>query len=209
MSRRLPGMARLKTAILNRGMKLDVMIITAVLALLVTTLVLAPRAHAQLDFPRLGISASAASYVDTLTVDNLAPFTLYVCAFGSQPGQPLDQDVTTLRWGIHQVCCGAVLEVTDIAYNPDFTHTGDPYQGVTSTAETCVTADLIVLATLTVRMDAPEPGIYLAAGGPFGPTDDCAGAHPLFMDMPMSVTINGDITPVSASTWDGLKAIYR
>lgn len=209
MHRRIPGFARPRVDIMARGLKLEVMIVAAVVALLATTLVLAPRAHAQISFPRLGISASAESYVDTFSVDNEAPFTLYVCAFGFQSGQPLGQEVSSLQWAIHQVCCGAVLEVTGITYNPDFTHTGDPYSGVTSTSDVCVDADSIVLATLAVRMTAPEPGDYLAAAGPSGPAWDCAANNPLFMDMPMTITITGDITPVQASTWDGLKAIYR
>ena len=96
-----------------------------------------------------------------------------------------------------------------VEYNPDFTHEGTPYFGVTSSSETCVDEDAIVLATLTMILDAPEPGDYLAAAGPYAAAYDCEGNSPLFMDMPMTITAYGDITPVESRTFGGLKAIYR
>lgn len=182
---------------------------SANLLALAVLMILAPGAQAQLDFPRLGLSTSAESYVDTLTVEIGQEFTLYVCAYGNQPGDPLNQEVSALAWAVHQVCCGAILEVVAEEYNPDFYHEGTPYFGVTSSSETCVTADSIVLATLTMVIDAPEPGEYLAAAGPFSAAVDCEGNNPLFMDMPVILTVWGEPTPVEASTFGGLKAIYR
>ena len=179
------------------------------LLLLFLSLIAVSSASAQLTFPRLGISASAESYVDSLAVESGQEFTLYVCAFGFEPGEPLNQDVSVLQWAVHQVCCGAILEVLETRYNPDFTHEGTPYMGVASSSETCVSADAIVLATLTVVMNAPEPGDYLAAAGPFAPAWDCEGNNPLFMDMPLTVTIDGDPTPGERSSWGELKALYR
>ena len=201
--------SRVKSSRLSRLLKLDIMIISILLTLLAGGLLLAPRAEAQLTFPRLGLSASAESYVDTLTTEIGQEFTLYVCAFGFASGDPLEQDVSVLKWAVHQVCCGAVLEIMDTQYSPDFFHTGSPYMGVTSSSETCVSADAIVLAALTMRIDAPEVGDYLAAAGPFDAAVDCEGNNPLFMDMPVIITATGDPTPVEASTWGGLKAIYR
>jgi hypothetical protein len=181
----------------------------ATLLIIVTTGLLAQPVKAQLSFPRLGISASAEAYVDTLTVAEGQEFTLYACAFGVEPGLPLEQDVSVLQWVIHQACCGASLVVLDTQFNPELTHIGDPYQGVISSSEICVSADSILLATLTCVMEAPEPGNYLAAAGPFGPAQDCEGGNPLFMDMPLSIRVTEDSAPVEASTWDGLKAFYR
>jgi hypothetical protein len=191
-------------------MKFDIMVITALVVLLVAALVLSPgRARAQVSFPRLGMSASPDMYVPTATIEAGEPLTLYVAAFGFEPGDPLDQPVSVLPWAVHQVCCGAVLEIVDIQYNPDLTHQGDPYLGVTSSSETCIEQDSILLATLTVNFNAPEPGDYLAAAGPFAAAVDCEGSNPLFMDMPMTITVTGDPTPTEPSRWGSLKAIYR
>lgn len=185
-------------------MNKSLLILTALLLLLQ-----APGAQAQLTFPRLGFSASAESYVDTMTVEMGQEFTLYVCAFGFAPGDPLNQDVAELQWVMHQVCCGGVLEVVGVQYNPAFTHVGDPYSGVTSSSEACVNSDAIMLATLTMTLTAPEPGGYLAAAGPYAAASDCEGNHPLFMDMSMVIYATGEITPVASTTWGALKATYR
>ena len=166
-------------------------------------------AQAQLDFPRVGISASPDSSVTTITAAIGEPFTLYACVFAHNNGDVLDQPLTELHWVLHQVCCGAVLEIIDVQYNSDFTHSGTVPTGVVSTSETCVDQPSIVLATLTVAMEAPEPGEYLAAAGPGGPTYDCAGETLLMMDMVVTVTATGDITPVEPLQFDALKALYR
>ena len=202
-------LSRVKARLLSRGLKFDIMIIVALVVLLATSLLLAPRAEAQITFPRLGLSASAESYVDTLDVAMDEPFTVYICAFGFAPGDPLEQDVSVLQWAVHQVCCGAIFETLDVEYNPAFTHFGSPHMGVTSSSETCVSQDTIWLATLTARLDAPEPGEYLVAAGPINAALDCEGNNPLFMDMPMTITAVGEITPVESSSWDAVKAVYR
>jgi hypothetical protein len=210
MTRRQRTFSRVKAALLTRGMKFDIMVITALVVLLVAALVLAPgRAEAQLTFPRLGMSASPDFFDPEITVENGETFTLHVSAVGFEPGLPMDQDVSVLQWAVHQVCCGAVLNILEVQYNPALSHSGEPYFGVSSSSETCISQDSILLATLTVSMDAPEPGEYLAAAGPFAPAFDCEGNNPLFMDMPMTITVNGEPTPTLGSTWDSLKAIYR
>jgi hypothetical protein len=202
-------LSRAKARFLSRGLKFDIMIIGAVAVLLLAVILLAPRAEAQVSFPRLGMSASAESYVDSLTVTIGEPFTVYVCAFGFEPGEALDQEISVLQWAIHQVCCGAIFETIDTEYNPAFTHVGSPHMGVSSSSETCVTEDAIWLATITAVLDAPEPGDYLAVAGPIDAAFDCEGNNPLFMDMPMTLTATGDITPVVNSAWGAVKAVYR
>lgn len=202
-------LSRVKTALISRGQRFDILVIVSVVVLLGVAMFLAPQADAQIAFPRLGISASPVSYVDSLEVDIGESFQLYVCAFGNQPGDPLEQEVSVLQWALHQVCCGAVLEVQDVDFNPDFYHEGTPTFGVASSSESCVSAESIVLATLTLTLNAPEPGVYLAAAGPFAPAIDCEGNNPLFMDMPVNLIASGEVTPVESSTWGGLKASYR
>jgi hypothetical protein len=202
-------LSRVKTVLLSRGLKFDIMVLVGLLVVLAATMLMVPRAEAQIEFPRLGISASPTAYVDTMTVDAGQEFVLYVCALGHNPGEPLDQDVSVLQWAVHQVCCGAVLEILDVQYNPNFYHEGTPYFGVSSSSESCVTEDFITLATLTMTINAPEPGEYLAAAGPFAAAVDCEGNNPLFMDMPLTLNVVGEVTPVSGSTWGSIKASYR
>ncbi len=203
-------LSRVKARLLTRSKKFDLAVIAGLLVMLAFTMLLVPRAEAQLTFPRLGLSASPTSYVDSLAVEIGQEFTLYVCAFGNQPGDPLEQDISVLQWAVHQVCCGAVLQIIDTEFSPDFYHEGTPYFGVSSSSETCVSEEAIVLATLTIVLDAPEPGDYLAAAGPWAAAVDCDGNNPLFMDMPMTLTATSDgISPVSQTTWGGLKATYR
>ncbi len=201
--------SRARARLLTRDLKINIMIIASLSAILAVSLLLASPARAQLTFPRLGLSASPTAYVDTMSVPINEPFTVYICAFGFAPGDPLEQDVSVLQWAVHQVCCGALFETLAVEFNPAWSHEGTPDTGVTSTSPQCVADDAIWLATITARLDAPEPGDYLVAAGPFNAASDCEGNHPLFMDMPMMLTAGGGITPVESTSWDAVKAVYR
>ncbi len=178
------------------------------LAMLIV-LALATGARAQESFPRIGISASKTAYVDHITVEFDTEFTLHAMVTGFAPGEPINQPVSVLPWVIHQVCCGAVLEILDIEYNPELQHSGHPLAGTVSTAEVCVDQDIIWLATLKVRMVATEAGDMLWAAGPFGPIQDCDGEVPFFMSMPVTITLDGEPTPTDISPWGEIKAMYR
>jgi len=165
---------------------------------------------AQDRFPRIGLSAAADSWIDSLTVDLGDTFTIYACVFGHDPGEPLAQPLHDVAWVIHQACCGASLNVAAVDLNPDLVHTGQsPLSGIVSTAPDCIDQDGIRLATLTVELRAEGPGQYLLAAGPYAWAHDCEGGEPVFMDMPVTVTATGAITPDEPGNWSALKAQYR
>ncbi len=169
---------------------------------------LVPQVLAQ-DPPRIGLSASRDTYVDKITVEADTEFLLYAMATGFNPGDPMNQAVRSMPWVIHQVCCGAELEIMDVVWNSALTHTGHPLAGTVSSVETCLDQDTIWLATLTVRMLSTQAGDLLWASGPFGPIQDCNGETPFFLSMPVTITLDGIPTPNEASPWGNIKAMYR
>lgn len=185
--------------------------IPLVLALLTLLLALAAAAplRAQENFPRIGLSAAPDVYVDNLTVDFDSEFQLYALVTGFNPGDPINQPVSVMPWVIHQVCCGAVMEIVAITFNPALEHIGHPLAGTVSSVPECLDQDLIQLATLTVRLIAPLAGDYLWAAGPFGPIQDCDGTSPFFMSLPVTVTLEDNAAPADDQLWGAVKAMYR
>lgn len=167
-------------------------------------------AAAQDSFPRIGLSAAADSWVDSLTVELGDTFTIYACVFGHDPGEPLGQPLHDVSWVIHQTCCGASLNVVAVDLNPDLVHTGQsPLSGMVSTAPDCIDRDGIRLATMTAELRADGPGQYLLAAGPYAWAHDCEGGEPVFMDMPVTINATGTVTPNGRRSWSALKAQYR
>jgi len=167
-------------------------------------------AEAQYIFPRIGLSASPDEYNDELTTHIDDSFVLYVCVFGPNPGEPIDQDIAELNWVIHQVCCGASLDIEEIRYEEDiFEHYGSPMSGVTSSSEVCVNEEKLLLATVVARVDVEQPGDYLWAAGVYSPALDCDQENAIFMDMPVMIHVEGDATPNENHSWGALKATYR
>lgn len=164
---------------------------------------------AQAQYPRLGVSASPDEFIDNLDVTLDEEFQLYVCVFGIDDETPLEQDFSSLSWVLHQVCCGAVLTVTNVEYSPDFQHEGSPVFGVVSTPAACVSGPIIRLATLTMAISATDSGGYLAACGPYEHALDCDGENVLIMGLSMVLNLAGSSTPTEDSSWDHIKAIYR
>ena len=66
--------------------------------ILAILILLATSALAQTTYPRVGLSASPDSHVDTITVVPGEEFTLYACVFGHAAGGPVDQPFTSLSW---------------------------------------------------------------------------------------------------------------
>ncbi len=164
---------------------------------------------AEAQFPRIGFSAAADHFVDHLDVFQEEEFTLYVVVLGVDEQTPLEQSFLEISWVIYQTCCGANLFVRDAQYNPDFSHVGRPVVGVQSTSEVCVDEPIILLATLTLVLDAPEDGSYQASCGPFGSTRDCDGGSPLLFTLPMVLNLTGATTPGDQPAWSLLKSYYR
>lgn len=182
--------------------------VVVAVAFLVVVMLSASSARAQ--FPRIGISASPDTFVDTIDVTLGVEFTLYACVFGVDAETPLDQEFSSLSWVLHQVCCGATLSVENVVYSPGFQHQGTPAQGVVSSSEVCVNEPGILLATLTMIMAADEDGEYLAACGPYQQPVDCDGANPILMGMSMMLNLTGaGSTPNGSFDLGEIKALYR
>ncbi len=160
------------------------------------------------DAPRLGISAAKDHYLDAIIVPDREEFTIYVGAYGAEGGTPLVQPVSILRWVLHQACCGASLEVLDIAYNPELDHEGNPLAGVTSSSSACLEGESVWLATLRVRLLAPGAGDYVWTAGPFGWSEDCEGGQPVFHGMHLVITVPGT-TDNPRVSWGSLRAQYH
>lgn len=181
----------------------------AAMALILAMVVLAGQAHAQFAFPRIGFSAQADAYVDTLNISPGETFDLHVLALGQDEGQPLGYALLGISWIVYQVCCGASLEVANVVYNDAYTHTGDPLFGVESDLNGCTEEDFLYLATITATLNAPQNGEYVMAAGPFLNAVDCLGESPPFMDMPIRIRVGGNGVSNDETSWGSLKAIYR
>ena len=202
--------SRLSTKVVHRPDFLSAARISLGLFFILAILVLlSGGARAQTTYPRVGLSASPDSHVDTITVVPGESFTLYACVFGPAPGEPIDQPFTSLSWVIHQVCCGAEVDISEFDFNQDLQHTGHPLVGVQSTAETCFDRDVIVLATLTCTLTNPSPGGVLWAAGPYDASQDCEGGNALFMGMAVMIDAEGEPTPADGGRWGSIKAMYR
>ena len=193
----------------NRNQALPGAVMIAGLTLMALLFVVANTARGQTLYPRVGMSASPTEYIDTLEVVPGEEFTLYACVFGPVPGEPVDQAFTSLSWVIHQVCCGAEVDIYHFEMNPDLEHTGHPLVGVTSSSEFCYDQDSIVLATMTCRLTNPTPGGVLWAAGPFDASNDCDGGNALFMGMAVTLMAEGDSVPTEETRWGTIKALYR
>jgi hypothetical protein len=176
---------------------------------LLALLCLATAAFAQSEYPRIGLSAARDVYLDQITVQPGEAFTLYATVMGPNPGMGLNQPLQSLAWVIHQVCCGGVIDVLNIEYNPDLHHEGHPLAGVVSTADNCLDQDSIWLATLTVRMVPGTVDSILWAAGPYGAIRDCDGQSPVFLGQAVTILPEGSSTPNEPSPWGHVKAMYR
>ena len=180
------------------------------LFLLVAWLVLtAGVARSQNMYPRVGLSFSPDEYLESQVVVPGEEFTLYVCIFGPEAGLPVDQPFTSLSWVIHQVCCGAEVDILNYDLNPELNNEGHPLVGVLTTADTCYDRESTLLATMTCTLDNPTPGGVLWAAGPSDAAYDCTGGNALFMGMAVNILVDEDVLPVEDSSWGSIKAIYR
>ena len=176
---------------------------------LVAALLVATVAQAQISYPRLGLSASKDAYVDTMTSEAGQPFTLHVIATGVDGLLPLPFEMATFDWAVFAVCCGGAAGMLGYELCADLDHAGHPLVSVTSSAETCLDRDVIYLASVTFFLEGEGPGDYLMVAGATGPAYDCDGGNHLLMDLAVTVTLTGDVTPTDDPTWGQVKALYR
>jgi hypothetical protein len=200
---------RIRSRARSRNLALPGAAMIAGLTLMALLILVATAARAQTLYPRVGMSASPTEYIDTLEVVPGEEFTLYACVFGPGPGEPVDQAFTSLSWVIHQVCCGAEVDIYHVELNPDFDHTGHPLVGVISSSESCIDQDSIVLATMKCRLTNPTPGGVLWAAGPYDASHDCVGGNALFMGMAVTLMAEDDSVPTEEARWGSIKALYR
>jgi hypothetical protein len=173
------------------------------------------------DIPRLGLSASANSVVDSISVAPGAPFDLYMIAIGPEGNEPLSFGVSSIQWVIYSGCCGVYLEILGVDYNPLLEHVGTPLDGVVSTATDCLFTDVLCLATIRLRILEPTQGIAMLPAGAAGPGYDCDGGSRLFFDILFNAHLDGSIIsgvpdelppaerPLADASWGALKALFR
>ena len=174
------------------------------------------------DYPRLGLSASPAAVVDSLTIGPGAPFDVHMIAIGPEGDEPLGFGIASLQWIIYTGCCGVYLEVLAVDYNPLLDHVGSPLEGVVSTAQNCLFEDVLHLATITLRIIEPTQGLAMLPAGAAGPGLDCDGGSRLFFDILFNAYIDpsiisgvpdempsGEQPPRESSSWGALKAVFR
>lgn len=174
------------------------------------------------DHPRLGLSASPTSLVDSLSALPGEPFVAYMIALGPGADQPAPFPVTEISWIKHTGCCGVDFEILDVVYNPDLEHVGDPLSGVTTTAPECLEQDFVLLATITFAIHYPTQGLALMPAGATGPALDCASTGFLCFDLLLQVTMEDGVISgvpdepepgwgpaVEGATWGKIKGIYR
>lgn len=202
-------MRRIRTKVQTRARSKYPLLWALTLTLLALLFLWTAKAPAQTVYPRVGMSASPTEYVNTLEVELGEEFTLYAVVLGPAPGEPIGQGFTSLSWVIHQVCCGAEVNILDFTFGPGLEHTGHPLVGVRTTAETCYEQDSILLATMTCTLTNPTPGGVLWAAGPFDASMDCDGGNALFMGLAVTIDAGGEVLPTDETSWGSIKAIYR
>ena len=175
----------------------------------VVCLLLAVPATAQMEYSRLGLSASPDAYVPSIEVSSDEYFTLYVLAKGPDGSNELPFDIASIPWAVFAPCCGASYEIVGIELNPLMEHDGIPFSGVVSSSEICIDENYLVLATITFDIWVEFPGNYLLPAGAIGPAIDCDGNSHFFFDMTVEAVVDGGLTPSNLSTWGEIKAMYQ
>jgi hypothetical protein len=173
-------------------------------------LVGAVTALAQTPVARLGFSAAPDAYVESLTVENGEEFTLYVVATGMPGEGGVPFDVAQFRWSVLQACCGSTFLIQDVEFNPEMEHEGNPFAGVISHSETCLTDEFYWIATIRFVSVAEESGPYVAGCIPLDVGLDCDGNEwtMLGMDTIVVVTFDGEVANENA-TWSEVRRQYR
>jgi hypothetical protein len=163
---------------------------------------------AQSGYPALGLSAAPDSYVDEITVEYGSNFTLYVVLMGSD-GEALPFDLSTINWALLGSCCGgSPAYYIDTILTSEMTHTGDPTLAISSTAETCVTSDFIMLAEVSFNwIYQPNTTFHLGVAN-LSAAVDCEDEPWILTGAPLLVIPTG-LVPNESDTWSGIKAIYR
>ncbi len=189
----------------NRILALSLAIFTLTLVAMIS-----PTGAQAQSLPAIGLSFDKDVYVEHLDVQLNQDFVVYAMAMNLNGGGTVNQQITSMPWVIHQVCCGAVVEIMEVELNPALNHDGHPLAGMVSSSDTCLDQETIWLATLTVRMVVPATEDILWAGGPFGPVTDCDGEVPLFSSLLVTIGLEeGEPTPSETSSWGQIKAVYR
>lgn len=177
-----------------------------------TTLALAVAvpAVAQTGFSVLCLSAAPEAYVGEIDVPYGEDFDLYVILAGPDAGAPLSWRLDTVDWAVLGSCCGgspAYLIGSELAGAP-LAHQGDPVLGVHTTSDGCVEQDVVTLARLSFTWVYEPTGPFFLGAAALAPAAACDGPSQILDGRTLRVVPTG-ITPASASSWGGVKSLYR
>lgn len=173
-------------------------------------LLFAVPALAQDGFCVLGLSAAPDSYVGETTVEYGSDFDLWVIVAGPDAVAPLSWKLDTLDWAVLQSCCGgspATLSSSALTTGT-MVQEGDPAYGVQVVSTDCVRRDVITLARLTFTWVYQPTGAFYLGAAALGPATTCDAGSELLGGRSVLVVPTG-ITPAAASTWGGIKSLYR
>ena len=165
-------------------------------------------AVAQTPEARLVLSADDDEFVSEIAVANLVEeFTLYVMVTAMPDEAKVNFDASRFSWAILEACCGSSLLLQDIRFNPAWEHEGNPFGGVVSHSEICLSDDYYVLAEVDLAIDAPEPGAYEAGLIPLDTAVDCDNGDRMLMGWGTTIHVGGVAN--DENSWSAVKAKYR
>jgi hypothetical protein len=181
----------------------------ATMAAMVLLLAAGP-AQAQFEaYPRLGFSAAADRHEPSIAVHGDEVFELHVLVLPPEGEATLAHDFAAFHWVIAQVCCGGAATVLGEDFNPACQNEGDLLDGVVTTFEPCAGGEVIHIATLAMRMAVDSPGQYVLMAAPLSQAITCDGQLVVMTDMMVAVDYTTDNTADEASSWSGVKSLYR
>jgi len=175
---------------------------------LVVILLSAGMAAAQAPEARLVFSADDEEFVADIAVANLVEeFTLYVMITAIPGETKVNFDASRFSWAVLEACCGSSLLVQDVRFNPAWEHQGNPFGGVISSSEICLSDDYYILAEVDLVIDAPEPGPYVAGIIPLEMAVDCDNGGRQMMGWGTTIHVGG--VAAGDDSWSAVKARYR
>ncbi len=171
-------------------------------------LLAAPAAAQYVTFPRLGLSAAPDRYEPNIAVAGRDTFELHVLVLPRQEQTVHEHSFTSFHWAVLDACCGGAAVILDEDYNPACRNDGDIFGGFVTTFEECVTGEVVHLATLRMQMAIDIPGVYWIIAGPISQALTCDAQPVVMTDLTVYVDYTTDITPVTAASWSGVKALF-
>jgi hypothetical protein len=181
----------------------------SLLLVLVGLLASAPAAAQYITFPRIGVSAAADTYEPRIEVFGDEPFDLHIMVMPPDGQTLLSHDFQQFQWALLEPCCGGAATILATEFTDTCTFEGNLLSGMTTTANECLTGEMIHLGTMTLRMEGLEvPGTYFVLVGPTDLAYDCNGDGVVMTDLIVEVAYTPDITPIESNSLSEVKQLF-